>query len=300
MKTQVGYNKGNSFLDFEFRSAATGKYLHSVDTKGLHIGNYMRDKGILDADKLTAKFEENYAQSLKHIKDAAKGNAMGARTPTESLLYVVVSTPDQRTKNAAVINEAENLLKSLGDTARQVEKSKVGVGVVRFEDVWARVKATGRKPGKLNTGAKTVGIALLVAGAILVSTPAEAATSDPKGATPPPGPPTPAPAPRAAPPSAPSAADDIRGQAPSGGPGMFEANALNEKAEEHKTTIFGYSIPQFDAFMKAIEGLAGTDVGPQPGPAPAPTTTTPTQTQIEDKFGKQAQPQVDHLGRSLY
>jgi RHS repeat-associated protein len=276
MSTQKGYNKGNSFLDFEFRTLLDDQYLKSVDTKGLHIANYMDKKGNVDYGKITAKFEENALQSIKHATDAAKGNKL--KSASETILYVLISTPQQQKKFPGKIKDVEDFLKVLG-TAVPREKAgpRIGVGVVRFEDLYEKVKASGRKPGVPSKLASSAKIALVVA-AVMTSTVVQAAEPDNK---------KPADKPKILTPAAKNEDfsafvlkaktffNSLWDESPN-----VETTLLNKSAEKNESAATGYFDVVFDAFNTASNALSGEAGDTQ-------KNKNSKNKSIEDKFGKQ-------------
>lgn len=260
MKTQKGYNKGNSFLDFEFRSFLDGTFLRSVDTKGIHLSNYMDKKGVIDYGKLTAKFTENLKQSLKHVADATKGNKLKKQTASETILYVLVTTEEQRKKFARQIADVEDFLKLQGAGARE-GGARVGVGVVRFDQLYDRVKSSGKSPGKPSKVASKAKVTLVMS-VVLAATASEAA-----GPTPAAGeksPPTTKVASTGGPelPGELIARKAVLDQIATNGP--VETQLMTEGAKKNEADVFNFFTWLESVFGVANASLAGEEAVQQP------------------------------------
>src|SRR5262249_7924537 len=124
---QSPYPEGSSRIDFALMSDTGERVLHSVETKGRNIVNYVTKKGKLDVPKVMKQFREDYAESLKHMKATGK---------SETLLYVIAGP-----KGSPQVQEMIDLLRFAGASMREGDTPKVGLGAVSLEDLWARVKA---------------------------------------------------------------------------------------------------------------------------------------------------------------
>jgi RHS repeat-associated protein len=288
MGTQKGYNKGNSFLDFEFRSFVDNEFLHSVDTKGMHLSNYMDAKGKVDYAKITAKFEENMTQAIKHITDATKGNTLKeGKTASETLLYVLTTTTAQRKQFPKQIADVENFLKAQGAAALEGAGPRVGVGVVRFEDLYASVKKSGKKPGKLGKSGSAK--AVVVVAALLVSTYVQAEEASVEARK--------APAPDAGtPPNSPTAVPGeliarkaVLDQILQSGP--VENQVMNQGSKKNEAEAFNLFKVLENLFSTADDSLVGNPGATGTTAVPKSTTQSPeppTKAQIEQKFGPQS------------
>jgi RHS repeat-associated protein len=140
VEPQSSFDNGKSIVDLAIKSDRSERVTKSVDSKARNIKNYLKDNGELDLGKVNQQFVRDWAESVKHMKATGK---------SETLLYVVLGPV-----NSPQVQEMVQYLRLLGAMQQLGEGPRVGVGAVRYQDIWKEIKELRDQNKKAGQGSQ--------------------------------------------------------------------------------------------------------------------------------------------------